>query len=357
MSATLEHVRASVAVAIGERLVGDAPAYIVAEIGVNHDGELRKALDLVDVAADAGADAVKLQIFDADDLVLPGARLAEYQRGGPDDGQHALLKRLQLSFHECEHIRARCESRGVECLATPFGPRDVERLIALRLRAAKIASTDLNNVPLLRRASQTGLPLIVSTGASMADEIAACVERFESWGARERLILLHCVSAYPTPVESANLRAIGALADRFGVPCGFSDHTTSVQTGAWAVAAGASLLEKHLTLDRRANGPDHAMSLEPSEFAAYVREARAAEAALGDGELGFQAIEADVRAAARKSVVSAQPIPRGVAIRPEMLSIKRPAGGVSPDQLDAVVGRKLRIDIGRDTPITWDMLA
>jgi N,N'-diacetyllegionaminate synthase len=344
-------------VSIGKRLVGpDQPAYVIAEAGVNHDGSLDRALRLVDVAADAGGDAVKFQVFRADELATASARTADYQREAGSESQREMLVRLELADADFERVRARCTERAIEFLATPFGPHDIDRLLRLQVRAIKIASTDLNNVPLLRRAAQTGLPLIVSTGAATADEIAAGVARLREWGLGGRLILLHCVSGYPTPLNAANLRAVGTIRAAFDVPCGFSDHTTSTQTGAWAVAAGANVLEKHFTLDRSAPGPDHAMSLDPPALREYIAAVRDVERALGSGRLGMTGLEVDVRAIARKSVVAACDLTTGTVLRPEMVTVKRPAGGIPPDQLDSVIGRQIALDVPQDTILTWDMI-
>jgi N-acetylneuraminate synthase/N,N'-diacetyllegionaminate synthase len=226
----------------------------------------------------------------------------------------------------------------------------------LDVAAIKIASTDLTNGPLLDAAAATGLPLIVSTGAATAEEIGESVERLVRGGAREQLILLHCVSCYPTPVEAANLRAVGELRRRFGVPVGLSDHTTSVEIGGWAVAAGACVLEKHFTLDRAASGPDHAMSLTPSELKEYVRHVRQVESALGGGTLGMTESEAGVRAVARKSIVAAVSIRMGTRFTPSMLTLKRPGTGLPPDALATLVGREAATDIPSDTLLSWDMV-
>jgi N-acetylneuraminate synthase/N,N'-diacetyllegionaminate synthase len=233
---------------------------------------------------------------------------------------------------------------------------DVERLLALDVRAIKIASTDLDNVPLLRKAADTGLPLIVSTGASTAEEITECVERLGTWGAGDRLALLHCVSRYPAPLEAANLRAIAVLRERFGVPCGFSDHTISTRIGAWAVAAGACLLEKHFTLDRDTPGPDHSMSLDAEGLTAYVCGVREIEVALGGGAVGMTAPEGEVRAIARRSIVAARPIRAGTVLSADLLTVKRPAGGIPPTELEALVGRHILVDVGADTTLKWDMI-
>lgn len=358
-------------VSIGGCLVGSGrPTYVIAEAGVNHDGTLDKALRLVDVAAEAGADAVKFQVFRADELATAAAETANYQKSRGlkparthacrkqtrDQSQREMLARLELSDDGFRRVQTRCVERGIEFLATPFGPRDIDRLLELKVNAIKTASTDLNNVPLLRNAAETGLPMIVSTGAASAEEIRTSVEHLREWDAGERLILLHCVSAYPTPLDAANLRAIGALQRNFGVVCGFSDHTTETQTGAWATAAGASVLEKHFTLDREAPGPDHAMSLDPPGLRQYISSIRDVERALGTGKLGLSALEADVRAVARKSVVAARDLTTGTVLRLEMLTVKRPAGGIEPDQLDVLIGRQVATDVPRDTILKWDMI-
>jgi N,N'-diacetyllegionaminate synthase len=358
-------------VSIGQRRVGPGqPVYVIAEAGVNHNGSLDQALRLVDVAAEAGADAVKFQVFRADELATATAETAEYQksrgleparsrarqRTAGGQSQREMLARLELADDEFRRVRTHCAGRGIEFLATPFGPRDIDRLLELKVNAIKIASTDLNNLPLLRLAAQTGLPLIVSTGAATKEEIRASVERLQQRDVGERLILLHCVSAYPTPLDAANLRAIGTLQRAFGTVCGFSDHTTETQTGAWAAAAGASVLEKHFTLDRAAPGPDHAMSLDPPGLRQYISAVRDAERALGSGQLGMSPLEADVRTVARKSVVAACDLTTGTVLRPEMLTVKRPAGGIEPDQLDTLIGRQVASDVPRDTILTWDMI-
>jgi N-acetylneuraminate synthase/N,N'-diacetyllegionaminate synthase len=342
---------------LGDREVGEGRrVLVVAEAGVNHDGQLDRALRLVDVAAEAGADMVKFQVFCADELASATADAAAYQQAAGATSQRDMLRRLELSDEAFAQVRAHCATRGVTFLATPFGPGDVERVLALGVPALKIASTDLNNAPLLQRAVGSGLPLIVSTGAAKADEIEACVARLRAWHAGERLILLHCVSGYPVPVEAANLRAIRRLREAFGVPCGFSDHTESTRIAGCAVVAGACVLEKHFTLDRAAEGPDHAMSLDPGQLAAYVAAAREAEAALGSGELGMSALEEDVRAVARKSLVAAVQIRRGATVTADMLTVKRPAGGIEPDHLDEVIGRVAATDIEVDTVVTWEHL-
>ncbi len=398
----------------GHRIGAGQPAFIIAEAGVNHNGDLDTALRMVDEAKRAGADAVKFQMFRAAELASRQAPTAEYQRarrkrrsdeatkrrsGGDESSevevlsQREMLARLELGDEAFERIAHRCKQQDIALIITPFGVQDVARIQALtpdpspggrgggaltpalsrgergndshdhcsqssgtQVAAIKIASTDLTNGPLLEAAARTGLPLILSTGASTLDEVRTAVKRVREYGASGRLILLHCVSSYPTPRESINLRAMAALHHTFGLPVGLSDHTTSVAMGGWAVAAGACVLEKHFTLDRSAEGPDHAMSLTPDELREYIAGARQAEAALGDGMIGPLPIEQDVRTAARKSIVAARAIAAGTRITADMLTLKRPGTGIAPDHFQTVVGRVAAVDIADDTLLAWTMV-
>lgn len=343
---------------IGTQLIGAAGrTFIIAEAGVNHNGDINKALQLVDAAADVGADAVKFQVFQARDLVTADARTAAYQRERTgDQSQQAMLSRLELDDTALRLLKNRAVARGITFLATPFSVNDLSRLVVLDVAAIKIASTDLTNTGLLAAAVSADKPMIVSTGAATEMEIRLAVEWFRACGAASRLLLLHCVSAYPTPVEAANLAAMRTLSDVSGVPVGFSDHTASTQIGAWAVCAGASILEKHLTLNRGLPGPDHAMSLDPPLFAEYVREVRVAEAALGRGTLGMQSIEKEVRDVARRSVVAARSIARGTVVSADMLTLKRPGNGIGPERMSDLVGRVACTDIPSDTLLAWNMV-
>ena len=345
-------------VAIGGARIGPKQrVYTIAEAGVNHNGNLDAALRLVDAALSAGADAVKFQAFRAVDLVTADAATAGYQRSATGStSQRDMLRRLELSHDGFAALQRRCRASGIEFLCTPFSVGDLRMLLDLGVRAIKIASTDLNNTLLLNEAAGAKVPLILSTGASEGDEVERTVRRLTDWGCGDRLVLLHCVSSYPTLWQDANLRRIGTLRDRFDVPVGFSDHTPSVETGALAVAAGAYVLEKHLTLDRSLPGPDQALSLEPDGLAAYIASVRHAEEALGDGELEMREVERDVRRIARKSVVAAVDIPPGHVIGPDCLTVKRPAGGIEPDDLERLIGRRATALIPADTRLTWEMV-
>lgn len=330
--------------------------YVIAEAGVNHDGSIDDALQLVDAAVAAGADAVKFQIFRADALTTADAPTADYQKPAGGDSQRDMLRRLELSAAEFRRIRDHCDARGIDFIATPFSESDVRTLAELRPVAVKIASTDLNNVPLLRAALSLELPVIASTGASTAEEIASAVARFRRWNVDDRVVILHCVSAYPTPLADANLAAIRTLAARFGLPTGFSDHTRETITAALAAAAGACVLEKHFTLDGRRSGPDHAISLEPSELAEYVRLARTGFDAQGTGEPGLCALETSVRSVAGKSLVAARDLPAGTVLSAADISAKRPAGGIAPSRIDELIGRELARPVSADEQIGWETL-
>jgi len=330
---------------IGQREISSAaPPFVIAEIGVNHDGSIARALELVDAAADAGADAVKVQVFRSRLLMSRSATLASYQRGAGEEDATLMLERLELDEEALRAVARRTRERGLRAIATVFSLPLVAMTERIGFDAYKSASPDIVHEPLLRALAHTGRPLIVSTGGASLAEVV----RARSWLGESRAIFLQCVSAYPTPREHAALRGIGVLARALGEATGYSDHTTQVETGALAVAAGACALEKHLTLDRHARGPDHASSLEPDDFARFVRLARDAWRALGPDEKAPLPIEADVRGASRQSIVSAGAIGRGSVIGAENIAYKRPGGGFEPWRSAEVIGRRAARDIEPD---------
>jgi len=348
----------SATVQIGKSAVGDAqPVYVIAEAGVNHNGDVDTALRLIDAAVAAGADAVKFQIFSAARLAGPDAPPCEYQRAhGAPTSQFEMLKELELSPDDFQKLAAHANDAGIAFLATPFSTDDLSRLRDLKPPAIKIASPDLINFPLLDAAAQTRLPLIVSAGAATTPEIDRAVERIAANGAAGRLILMHCVSSYPTRPAEARLNRIAFLRQRHNVPVGFSDHTLREGVGAWAAAAGASILEKHFTLDRSAKGPDHFFSLEPPALARYIAAAKEAAASLGRGNGDFAESDSDVRRLSRVSIVADRAIPSGATLTADALSFRRPGEGIGPDRLDEVIGRRTNSDIPADTPLAWSML-
>lgn len=343
---------------IGPAVVGPgAPVFVVAEAGVNHDGSVGVARELIHAAADAEADAVKFQVFSADRLVTRQAPAAAYQtradRGGT---QYDILSRLQLSRERFVELAEYARHCDIEFLATPFGVEDLRFLVSIGIPAIKLASTDIVNEPLLAAAAGSGLPVIASTGAARIEEIGRAVERLRRPGAGP-LALLHCVSCYPTPETRANLAAIGELARVFGCVTGFSDHTESVTIGGYAVAAGARIIEKHFTLDRGRTGPDHAFSLEPGQLAEYIRAVRHAERLMGDGCIGPQECEEEIRRLARGRIVSAREIRAGEVLDCGMLTIKRAGDGIVASEFQSVIGRRVKADIPADTAIQWEWVS
>lgn len=335
---------------------GSAPCFIIAEIGVNHDGRLETALALVQAAADAGADAVKLQLFKASRLVHRSARLADYQIavGAPDPA--TLLREYELAEQDVRRIVEAITAAAMVPLATPFSPEDLDIVADLSLPAVKLASPDLVNALLIDKAAALELPMLLSTGAATEAEVDWAVDRLDSLMAR--FALLHCVSAYPTPDAVANIGRMRELANRYGVCVGYSDHTQQLHAGAVAVAAGARIIEKHLTHDRTAAGPDHAASADPYQFAEYIRQIRLAERLLGSSGMAMQAIENDVREVSRQSLVARRDIAAGTLITPRDLTCQRPGTGISAQYLDEVIGKTARRPIRAGDMLTsaeWNM--
>ena len=329
-------------VRLGERQIGgDVPPLVVAEAGVNHGGSVDRARDLVRAAAEAGADAVKFQTFHADALARPDAPQAAYQRErAPSATQREMLRGLELPDEAWGQLAEEAATRGILFLSTPFDLRSARLLASLGIPGFKVGSGDLTNLILLRALAAFGRPLLISTGMATLDEIDVSLADLRAHG-DPPVVLLHCTSAYPAPMADANLRAMATLRDRYAVPIGYSDHTRGLAAAVAAAALGAAVIEKHITLDRSLPGPDHAASLEPGEFAAMVRGARAAATALGSGGKRPAASELDARNVARRSLAAIRALPAGHVLREEDLTALRPADGISPQRLDAVVGRRL----------------
>ena len=324
---------------------------VIAEAGVNHNGDADMARRLVDTAAEAGADVVKFQTFSAARLVTTGARKAAYQKRTTDAGesQYEMIKRLELSEELHADLLDRCRQRGIEFCSSAFDLPSIDFLAQLGIRRFKVPSGEITNLPYLRHVGRQRKPVILSTGMSDLREIEAALEVLEHAGTpRDRITVLHCNTEYPTPFADVNLRAMLTIRDEFGVAVGYSDHTNGLEVSIAAVALGASVIEKHFTLDRRLPGPDHAASLEPAELKALVAAIRNTEAAIGDGVKRPSASEARNRDVARKSLVAARPIRAGEAFNEENLAIKRPGTGLSPMRWDEVLGRKAPRDFAAD---------
>jgi len=344
---------------IGGRPVGkDHPCLIIAEAGVNHNGSPEMARRLVDAAAEAGADCVKFQTFKTELLASRDAPKAAYQvrTTGGEESQFDMLRRLELSADAHRQLFARSREKGIMFLSTPFDPSSADFLDSLGVAAFKIGSGDLTNTPFLQHVARKGKPVILSTGMAWLGEVEEAVRAIRGAGC-EDLVLLHCVSNYPADPRDANLRAMKTLAKAFGVAVGFSDHTEGNEVALAAVVVGASVIEKHFTLDRTLPGPDHRASIEPGELKALVAGIRRVEQALGTGEKRPVDTEADVARAARKSLVMARDAAAGTVLTEDLIAIRRPGTGLPPAMAKWLVGRKLRQDAKAGTVIDLAMLS
>lgn len=374
------------AMRIGDRAIGNQePPYVIAEIGVNHDGDVDRCLMLTRLAREAGADAVKFQLFEADLLMSGASRLATYQQEAGERDPREMLRRLQLSVEQLDRAATHARQLGVHAIVSVFSVELVPRAEGAGFDAYKTASPDIVHRPLLDALRGTGKPLIVSTGAATLAEVSRAITWLTREGPRpstRNLAMLQCVSSYPTPMEHAAFGGILALRDVFAGPVGYSDHTAEVHAGAMAVACGACILEKHFTDDRRRAGPDHRASLDPQGFAAYVASARRAwmtlrEAGVDAGGAGATTeaeslmarasqvrkekvvleIERDVRAVSRQSIVTRRALREGHVLTPLDVTFKRPGTGLLPCEYERVIGRALSRALDGDVPIHAEDLA
>ena len=341
----------------GRAIAPGRPAFVIAEAGVNHNGDPALARALIDAAADSAADAVKFQTFRTSALTSRTAPKAAYQieATGAGESQSEMLMRLELSTETLRALQAHAAARGIVFFSTPFDEASADTLAALGVPMFKIPSGEITNLPLLRHIAAKGKPIILSTGMSTLDEVAQALAAIGDV-ADVPVAILHCVSAYPAPVGEVNLRAMDALRDRFGRPVGLSDHTLGLEIALAAVARGAAIVEKHLTLDKNLPGPDHRASLEPVEMAALVRGIRNIEAALGDGVKRPMPSELDTRRVARKSLVAARALRAGEELVKDAVAVKRPGTGISPAELERALGRRVRRDLAADDVIDWTAL-
>jgi N,N'-diacetyllegionaminate synthase len=341
-------------IAIGQRQIGEgSPCFVIAEAGVNHNGYLDLALRLVDAAADAGADAVKFQTFKAAKLISMNAPKADYQKDTTGTAEHQLemVRRLEMTEEMTRAVAAHAASRGIIFLSTGFDEESIDLLDDIGVPAFKVGSGDLTAVALLEFIGRKRKPVILSTGMSYLEEVQSAVNVLLESGCRE-IALLHCVSSYPADPEAANLKVLQTLKEAFNVPVGFSDHSRQNEIAIAAVALGACIIEKHLTLDVSLPGPDHRVSLPPESFKSLVRSIRLVEASLGDGMKRPAEQEQNVRNIARRSIVAARTIPAGVAITREMLAFKRPGTGIPPAQWETLLSKRAVREIPFDTLIT-----
>jgi N-acetylneuraminate synthase len=352
--------------------------FVIAEAGVNHNGSPELAMRLVDIAAEAGADAIKFQSFRADSLVGRAAPRAEYQkRNQPGEvSQHDMLKKLELSEQVQRELSERSRSRGIEFMSSPFDAGSLDFLVSgIGVKRIKIGSGEITNAPLLLHGARTGLPMILSTGMSTLDEVeealsvlalgytdaavppggaafrAAYASAAGRSALREKVSLLHCTSEYPAPANEINLRAMDTLREAFGLPTGFSDHSAGIAAAIAAAARGAVIIEKHYTLDRSMPGPDHKASLEPAQLAEMIASIRVASAALGSARKEPAPSELGNRAIARRSLVAARDIRKGERFSAADIEVKRPGGGVSPMKYWDWVGKPAERDYRKDDPL------
>ena len=340
-------------VRIGKRWVGkDYPTFIVAEIGGNFT-KTSEGLRLIRAAVSAGADAVKLQTFRAETVTTRGA-VYDMENTGKVS-QFDLLRRYELSVDAHRALFEYARKKKILLFSTPAHPTDVDFLETFDVPVYKIGSDDVTNHLLLRTVGEKRKPVILATGMCTLEETSAAVRVLNRSGAKG-IVLLHCVTSYPTYPREANLKAIATLAKTFQVPVGFSDHTLGIDVTLGAIALGACMIEKHFTLDKGAKGPDHRISLEPQEFEALVKGARRIEDALGDGRKRPAASEIPNRKNNRKSVVTVRPIKEKEKIRREMVDVKRPGYGIQPSELERVIGMRVKRNIEADEVLTWNLL-
>lgn len=328
---------------------------IIAEAGVNHNGSLGLAKQLIDKAVEAGVDIIKFQTFKSEKLVSKTARQAEYQQrniGKKDEGQLAMLKKLELSQADHEELISYCNERGIRFFSTAFDMDSIDYLHSLNFGLWKIPSGEITNYPYLRKIAQYKEPVILSTGMCELSDIEAAMNVLLDFGVqKEQITILHCNTEYPTPFADVNLKAMLEIGEKFGVQIGYSDHTKGSEVPIAAVALGATVIEKHFTLDKNMEGPDHKASLEPDELKAMVSAIRNIEQALGSGHKTISESERKNIEIARKSIVAACPIEAGELLTEENLTVKRPGNGISPMRWNEVVGTRAVQSFNEEDPI------
>ena len=315
--------------------------FIIAEAGVNHNGDMKIAKQLIDVAAESKADAVKFQTFIGEKFISAGADKANYQKHtvGEAGSQLEMIKKLELSFDDFCELKAYCEKRNIIFLSTAFDTDSAKFLYDIGLETFKIPSGEITNFPLLRTIGQFRKKIIMSTGMSELHEIERAIAVLQEYGTKD-ISLLHCNTQYPTPMEDVNLKAMLKIKEEFQLPVGYSDHTLGSEVPVAAVALGASIIEKHFTLDKNMEGPDHRASLEPDELNRMVEAIRNTEKALGDGEKKVSASERENIHVARKSIVASTHIKQGDIYTEENIAVKRPGTGISPMRWNEIIGQK-----------------
>ncbi len=337
-----------------EQIIKRDKVFIVAEAGVNHNGSVDLALKMIDHAAAAGADAVKFQTFKAERLVSKNAPKAEYQKmtTGHNESQLEMIKRLELDYDAHKKLADRCLRKQIVFMSAPFDLESIELLQRLDMQIFKIPSGEITNLPYLQKIGRLGKEVVMSSGMADLEEVKTALQVLVSSGTpRENITILHCNTEYPTPFEDVNLKAMQSMAKLLDVRTGYSDHTLGIEVSIAAVALGASVIEKHFTIDKNMDGPDHRASLNPRELAAMVQGIRNIELALGNGQKRTSASEMKNRLVVRKSIVAAHPIKKGEIFTVENITTKRPGTGISPMEINSVIGKQAIRDFAEDEVI------
>jgi N-acetylneuraminate synthase len=339
--------------------------FVIAEIGVNHNGSLDLAHQLVDAAVAAGAQAAKFQTFRADAITARNTATVAYQKSAGGDDQHAMLRKLELSDDDHRRVAAHCADRGIEFMSTAFDAASLDLLRDIGIRRIKVPSGEVTNVPYLEDCARRGLPIILSTGMADLDEVRAAVGTLreampatlsQDTAGLPPLVVLHCTSAYPTALEDVNLAAMTTMATALGVSIGYSDHTQGILVPPLAVAAGALVIEKHVTLDRTMAGPDHAASLEPDELKSMVGSIAMVEAIMGDGRKLPRLAEMEARALVRRGIKAGRDIMAGEVLGAGDCVLLRPATGIPPADFSRLLGKRLVRPVKAGEPLDWSML-
>ena len=330
--------------------------YIIAEAGVNHNGDINLAYKLIDAAKECGVDCIKFQTFKTENLVTKTAKKADYQVENTknNDSQFAILKKLELSYDDFKSLKEYCDKIDIEFMSTPFDNDSVDLLEKLSMKTYKISSGDITNKPFLEYVASKNKPIILSTGMCTMDEVQEAVSWIEKAG-NKQITLLHCTSNYPTPYSDVNMNAMITLDKAFPYPTGYSDHTKGIIIPIMAVSMGATVIEKHFTLDKNMEGPDHKASLDVDELKEMVKAIRDIESAKGSGEKQPAESELNTREVARKSIVAAREIKKGHTITREDLCLKRPGDGILPKEIDKIIGKTTTTNIDEDMKLTIDM--
>lgn len=344
-------------VKICDRKVGPGqPCFVIAEAGVNHNGDVKLAMELIDIAVKAGADAVKFQTFKAEKVVSLSSPKADYQLQTTDvaESQYAMLKRLELTSQMHRDLFVYCEDREIIFLSTPFDEESADFLESLGVLAFKVSSGEITNLPLLDHIAAKKKPMILSTGMSSLLDVAQAVKVIQEAGNQE-LVLLHCVSNYPAEPKDVNLRAMETMATAFQLPVGYSDHTPGIEVALAAVARGACVVEKHFTLNRDMPGPDHKASIEPEELNALIKGIRIVASALGDGRKEPALSESNTASVARRSIVAVRNLKAGKKLAIEDIAIRRPGTGLPPAMVSFVVGLTIKMDVPAGAVLTKEV--